>query len=62
MDHGDWVQGELKELGRTLGFQYTPLEEIENRLGRIRMAMRKQEIDALLVVQKMDLYYLTDPQ
>jgi Xaa-Pro aminopeptidase len=59
MDHRDWVQRELKELSKTMGFQYTPMEEIENRLMRVRKDMRKQEIDALLVVQKMDFYYLT---
>jgi Xaa-Pro aminopeptidase len=59
MDHRDWVQRELKELSKTMGFQYTPTEEIENRLMRVRKDMRKQEIDALLVVQKMDFYYLT---
>jgi Xaa-Pro dipeptidase len=59
MDHGDWVKKEFRELSKSLGFKFTPLREIENRLIRIRKGMRKEEIEALLVVQKMDFYYLT---
>jgi Xaa-Pro aminopeptidase len=59
MNHDDWVRRELGELSKSLGFQYTPLEEIENRLIRIRAGMKKQEMDALLVVQKMNFYYLS---
>jgi Xaa-Pro aminopeptidase len=59
MNHDDWVRKELRELSKSLGFQYTPLEEIENRLTRIRTGMKKQEMDALLVVQKMNFYYLS---
>jgi Xaa-Pro dipeptidase len=59
MNHADWVRKELKDLSRSLGFQYTPLEEIENRFTRIRTGMKKQEMDALLVVQKMNFYYLS---
>ncbi len=59
MNHADWVRKELKELSKSLGFQFTPLEEIENRFTRIRTGMKKQEMDALLVVQKMNFYYLS---
>jgi len=59
MDHSDWVKSNLKDLARSLGFRYTPLEEIEDRLKRLRIAMEKKEIEALLVVQKMDYYYLS---
>ncbi len=59
MNHKDWVQKELRELGMSLGFRYIPLEEIEDRLTRVRTSMKKQEIEALLVVQKMDYYYLS---
>jgi Xaa-Pro dipeptidase len=59
MNHADWVRKELKELSKSLGFQYTPLEEIENRFTRIRTGMKKQDMDALLVVQKMNFYYLS---
>jgi len=59
MNHKDWVQNELKELGISLGFRYTPLQEIDHRLARVRDGMKKQGIEALLVVQKMDFYYLS---
>ena len=59
MDHSDWVKSNLKDLARSLGFRYTPLEEIEGRLKRLRIGMEKKEIEALLVVQKMDYYYLS---
>jgi Xaa-Pro aminopeptidase len=59
MNHDDWVRQELRELSKSLGFRYTPLEEIENRLTRIRAGMEKQEMEALLVIQKMNFYYLS---
>ena len=59
MDHHDWVRNELWGLSKSLGFRYTPPEEIEARLKRVRMGMEKEEIEALLVIQKMDFYYLT---
>jgi Xaa-Pro aminopeptidase len=59
MDHEDWVRQELRKLSLSLGFRYTPLEEIENRLTRIRAGMEKQKIEGLLVMQKMDFYYLS---
>jgi Xaa-Pro aminopeptidase len=59
MDHGDWVQQELRELSKSLGFRYTSSEEIESRLIRIRAGMKNQELEALLVIQKMNLYYLS---
>lgn len=46
-------------MSRSLGFRSIPGEEIQNRLDRVREKMKKQEIEALLVVQKMDLYYLS---
>ncbi len=59
MDHDDWMRQELRNWSLSLGFRYTPLEEIENRLTRIRPGMEKQEIEGLLVIQKMDFYYLS---
>ena len=59
MKHDDWVRNELRDLSRSLGFRYTPPEEIENRLTRIRAGMEKQEMEALLVIQKMNFYYLS---
>ena len=59
MNHKDWIQKELRKLGISLGFKYVPFEEIEDRLTRVRNGMKKQEIEALLVIQKMDFYYLS---
>jgi Xaa-Pro aminopeptidase len=59
MNHEDWVRQELRKLSRSLGFCYTPLDEIENRLDRVRANMERQGIEALLVIQKMDFYYLS---
>jgi Xaa-Pro dipeptidase len=59
MRHDEWIRLHLKELGESLGFRYTPPEEIENRLARIRTGMRKAQVEALLIVEKMDLYYLS---
>jgi Xaa-Pro aminopeptidase len=59
MDHHDWVRNELWGLSKSLGFRYTPPEEIEARVKRVRMGMEKEEIEALLVIQKMDFYYLS---
>jgi hypothetical protein len=56
MNHKDWVRKELRELGISLGFRYIPREEIEDRLAMVRNGMKLQEIEALLVVQKMDFY------
>jgi len=59
MHHDEWVRQELQKLSRSLGFHYTPRDEIESRLNRVKTRMEKQGIEALLVVQKMDFYYLS---
>ncbi|MFB3885742.1 MAG: M24 family metallopeptidase [Thermodesulfobacteriota bacterium] len=59
MNHKDWVQKELRQLGNSLGFRYIPMEEIEQRLTRVRQGMKEKEIDALLVIEKMNFYYLS---
>ena len=59
MDHSDWVGKELRELGISLGFIYTPMKEIEHRLARVKARMEKEQIEALLVIQKMNLYYFS---
>ncbi len=59
MNYEEWIRQELRELSKSLGFHYTPDEEIKDRLARIRRRMKKQEIEALLVVQKMNFYYLS---
>ena len=59
MNYQDWVQSELKGLSTSLGFYYTPEEEVAGRLTRLRSSMKGKGIEALLVVQKMDYYYLS---
>jgi len=36
MSYEDWVRGDLEELSKSLGFRYTPWEELEDRLTRLR--------------------------
>lgn len=59
MKHSDWVKKNFKKLSQSIGFRFVPYEEIKNRLTRVRNGMRKQGIESLLVVQKMDFYYLS---
>ena len=59
VNHKDWVRGELEELSKSLGFRYTPREELEDRLTRLRKGMEKEGMEAFLVIQKMDYYYLS---
>lgn len=59
MNHDRWIRKELRGLSQSLGFRYTPVKEIERRLTRIRGNMEKKEIEGLLVVEKINLYYLS---
>ncbi len=59
MDHAEWVRKDLRALAESHGFWYTPPNEIEERLARVRTAMRVNEMEALWVVEKMDYYYLS---
>ena len=59
MNHSEWIKNKLMEISKPLGFRYTPLKEIEGRLKQIQMGMGNKGIESLLVVQKMDLYYLS---
>jgi Xaa-Pro dipeptidase len=59
MNHDKWIRQDFRELSRSLGFRYTSSEEIENRLTRIRTGMKKQEMESLLVIQKMNFYYFS---
>lgn len=59
MNYKDWVHGELEVLSLAHGFRYTPRKEIEDRLARLRAVMEKKGMEAFLVVQKMDCYYLS---
>jgi len=59
MNYRQWVRDELRGFSKSLGFRYTPFKEIQGRISRLKTAMEDQDIEALLVVQKMDLYYLS---
>jgi Xaa-Pro aminopeptidase len=59
MNHTDWIRAEMRTLGAALGFRYTPETELQQRVGRIKSAMRRTDVDALLVVQKMDCFYFS---
>jgi Xaa-Pro aminopeptidase len=59
MNHRDWVRGELEGLSKSLGFRYVPREELEDRLTRLRKGMEREGMEAFLIVQKMDCYYLS---
>ena len=59
MEHGLWVKERLKSMGRSLGFRYTPKEEVTGRLARLRSGMREKSIEAALIIQKMDGYYFS---
>jgi Xaa-Pro dipeptidase len=59
MNYRQWVRDELRGFGTSLGFRYSPFKEIEGRISRLKTAMEDHDIEAILVVQKMDLYYLS---
>jgi Xaa-Pro dipeptidase len=59
MRYEDWVRKELKGMSLALGFRYTPVHELEDRLFRVRAGMSKADLEALIVVEKMDFYYLS---
>jgi len=59
MTHQEWMRDVFKNFSSALGFHFTPREEIEPRVARVRKQMREKEVETLLVVQKMDLYYLS---
>ena len=59
VNYQDWLRKEFRELSKSLGFRFAPPEEVEDRLCRVRAGMEKEGIEALLVVQKMDFYYLS---
>jgi Xaa-Pro dipeptidase len=59
LKYEDWVRAELEEWSKSLGFRYTPKQEIESRLAKVRLGMERQGMEALLVAQKMDYFYLS---
>ncbi len=59
MDYGTWVRGELAQLSKSLGFRYTPLEDLEGRLNKLKTGMNRKGMEGILLVEKMDRYYLS---
>jgi Xaa-Pro dipeptidase len=59
MDYKDWAQQELGKLSKSQGFRYTSLKEMGNRFKKVKAGMERQGLEALLVIQKMDFYYLS---
>lgn len=59
MNHPEWIRKEFRGLSQALGFHFVSKEEIENRITRVRAGMEQEGVEALLVIQKMDFFYLT---
>lgn len=59
MDYKAWSESELKGLFKSMGYRLTPREEIDQRIAKLRTGMEKDEMDGVLVIQKMDLYYFS---
>jgi Xaa-Pro dipeptidase len=59
MDYKDWVKAELQSSMASHGFLLTPGEEIERRVSGLRSRMNEEGVEALLVAQKMDYFYLS---
>jgi Xaa-Pro aminopeptidase len=59
MNHAEWIKEEFQATARSLGFIFTPAQEIGERLSKLQKRMEAQAMDALLVVQKIDCFYLS---
>ena len=59
MTHQEWMRNAFKDFSLSFGFHFAPKGEIEQRMSRVRAGMEKSGIEALLVLQKMDFYYLS---
>ncbi len=59
MNHEKWIREEFRVISNSLGFIYTPKEEIEARHAMLRKKMDAEGMDAFLVAQKMDYFYLS---
>ncbi len=59
MDHSDWIRTHFASMARSLGHVFVPAEEIRGRQERLRKAMERKGMDAFLVTQKMDCFYLS---
>jgi len=59
MDHASWIRNHFESYGKSHGFVFTPGEEIRARISRVRAHMSREGIEALLVAQKTDRFYLS---
>jgi Xaa-Pro dipeptidase len=59
MNHEKWIREEFRAISNSLGFIYTPKEEIRARHAKLRKRMDAEGMDAFLVAQKMDYFYLS---
>jgi len=59
MNHAEWIREEFPAISKSLGFTFTPEEEIQERHRRLRGKMEGAGLEGFLVVQKMDGFYLT---
>ena len=59
MNHADWIREEFPAISKSLGFTFTPGEEIQERHRRLREKMESAGLGGFLVVQKMDCFYLS---
>jgi len=59
MEHEKWVRKALYSATQSLGFHYTPKDEIRRRILLLRAGMEKSGIEAALINQKMDFFYFT---
>ena len=59
MKHAVWIREEFPAISRSLGFVYTPAEEIEERHRKLRRQMEAEGMEAFLSLQKMDCFYLS---
>jgi Xaa-Pro aminopeptidase len=59
MNHAEWIRREFPAISRALGFVCTPVKEIEERHRRLQKRMEAEEMEAFLILQKMDCFYLS---
>ncbi len=59
MNHDEWIREEFPAISKSLGFIYTPAEEIGERHRKLRELMEAEGMEAFLAVQKMDYFYLS---
>ena len=59
MKHAEWIREEFPAISRSLGFTFTPREEIQGRHRQLQEKMEAAGLEGFLVVQKMDCFYLS---